>query len=74
MRLRNQLEGAMENVKLCGHAVKCWDLHTRPCVREKGHNDGGNVNAHNPFSNTPAQALSVRKPPQPVRNCDLISA
>jgi hypothetical protein len=59
--------------ELCGHLLRCWDYHLRACVREKGHNDNGNVNAHNPFSNTAYPNLgevTMRKTERYVRNCE----
>lgn len=61
----------------CGHLLRCWDYSFRPCVRPKGHNDDGNVNAHNPFSNTVPPKIEhvlMRKPPQSVRQDELVSA
>ena len=52
-------------MELCGHIVKCWDHLRRPCVREKGHVDNGNLNCHNPFSNSAPpneELIVIRKP------------
>ena len=48
----------------CGAMVRCWDLHLRPCLREVGHCDNGNLNGHNPFSTNPPmnqEAIRISK-------------
>ena len=63
--------------ELCGFMLKCWDHHLRACLRPKGHNDDGNLNAHNPFSDSPPpkmDVITIRKPMQTARERELVSA